>query len=118
MSDPREPSVDDIEHHRGDPQFGPLVLVGAGGVLVEIMRDRRLAMPPLDEDRARSMVDRLEVPRCSTAFGANPWLTSMRSRGRSSPCRGSRTISPNTSEAIDANPVICGPDGASLSTPS
>ena len=44
-----------------DPQFGPLVLVGAGGVLVEVLRDRRLAMPPLDELRARSMVDRLKV---------------------------------------------------------
>ncbi len=44
-----------------DPQFGPLVLVGAGGVLVEVLKDRRLAMPPLDELRARSMVDRLKV---------------------------------------------------------
>ena len=44
-----------------DPQFGPLVLVGAGGVLVEIMKDRRLAMPPLDEERARAMIDRLEI---------------------------------------------------------
>jgi acetate---CoA ligase (ADP-forming) len=44
-----------------DPQFGPLVLVGAGGVLVEVMNDRRLAMPPLDHDRARSLIDRLEI---------------------------------------------------------
>ena len=31
-----------------DPQFGPLVLVAAGGVLVEVLHDRRLALPPLD----------------------------------------------------------------------
>src|SRR4029450_6173808 len=39
-----------------DPQFGPLVVVGAGGVMVEVLRDRRLAMPPIDELRARAMV--------------------------------------------------------------
>ena len=44
-----------------DPQFGPLVLVGAGGVLVEVMKDRRLSMPPLDVDRARALIDRLEI---------------------------------------------------------
>ncbi len=41
-----------------DPQFGPLVLVAAGGVLVEVLHDRRLALPPLDEARARRLVDR------------------------------------------------------------
>ncbi len=42
-----------------DPTFGPLVLVAAGGVLVELMKDRQLALPPLDEHRARSLIDRL-----------------------------------------------------------
>ncbi len=44
-----------------DEQFGPLVLVAAGGILVEVVGDRRLALPPLDEDRARAMIDRLAV---------------------------------------------------------
>jgi acyl-CoA synthetase (NDP forming) len=42
-----------------DPTFGPLVLVAAGGVLVELLEDRVLAMPPLDGARGRSMIDRL-----------------------------------------------------------
>ncbi len=53
-----------VELHLGvvrDPQFGPLVLVAAGGVLVELLRDRRLALPPLDEARARRLVDGLRV---------------------------------------------------------
>jgi hypothetical protein len=44
-----------------DPQFGPLVMVAAGGVLVEVLRDRRFALPPVDARMARSMLDRLTV---------------------------------------------------------
>jgi hypothetical protein len=44
-----------------DPQFGPLVLVAAGGSLVEVLHDRRLALPPLDGPRARTLVDGLRV---------------------------------------------------------
>ena len=42
-----------------DPQFGPLVMVGAGGVLIELLRDRRFVMPPADAATARQAVDRL-----------------------------------------------------------
>jgi len=31
-----------------DPQFGPIVMAGAGGILIEIMADRRFALPPFD----------------------------------------------------------------------
>lgn len=43
-----------------DVQFGPLVLVAAGGILVEILMDRVLAVPPLDEGRAHALIDRLK----------------------------------------------------------
>ena len=43
-----------------DPQFGPLVLVAAGGILVELLHDRVLALPPLDDRRARDLIDRLK----------------------------------------------------------
>ena len=44
-----------------DPQFGPLVLVAAGGVLVEVLHDRRLALPPLDRSGAHALIDRLGI---------------------------------------------------------
>jgi acetate---CoA ligase (ADP-forming) len=44
-----------------DPQFGPLVLVAAGGLLVEILHDRRLALPPLDRAHARALIDQLQM---------------------------------------------------------
>ncbi len=56
-----------------DPQFGPLVLVAAGGVLVEVLHDRRLAFPPLDASRARALIDRLRVrPMLDGVRGAPP----------------------------------------------
>jgi acyl-CoA synthetase (NDP forming) len=44
-----------------DPTFGPLVLVAAGGILIELLHDRALAFPPLDEAGARRLVDRLQM---------------------------------------------------------
>ena len=95
-----------------DPQFGPLVLVGAGGVLVEVLKDRRLAMPPLDED-ASTLDDRStrRFVRCSKGSGGNPRPTSMRSRGAIVSFPGSRIDLGDHLEALDANPIICGPDG-------
>ena len=44
-----------------DPQFGPLVMVGAGGVLVEIMADCRFALAPFDSATARRLLDSLKA---------------------------------------------------------
>jgi acyl-CoA synthetase (NDP forming) len=56
-----------------DPQFGPLVLVAAGGVLVEVLHDRCLAFPPLDASRARALIDRLRVrPMLDGVRGSPP----------------------------------------------
>ncbi len=44
-----------------DDAFGPLVVVAAGGTLVELMEDRVLACPPLSRSRALRMLDSLRV---------------------------------------------------------
>ena len=44
---------------RRDPQFGPLIIVGMGGVLAETVKDVRFALPPFDAAWARRLVDRL-----------------------------------------------------------
>ncbi|WP_135465867.1 acetate--CoA ligase family protein [Crenalkalicoccus roseus] len=46
---------------RHDPEFGPLVLVGAGGVLVEVLADVQLAPAPLRRDDALAMLRRLAL---------------------------------------------------------
>ena len=94
-----------------DPQFGPLVLVAAGGVLVELLHDRRLALPPLDASRARSMIDRLKV---------RPILDGLRGAAASDVASLAQAVVGmswlahdlgDLVEVLDVNPVICGPGG-------
>ncbi len=44
-----------------DRQFGPVILFGAGGVLVEVFKDRALALPPLNRTLARRLVERTQI---------------------------------------------------------
>jgi len=44
---------------RRDPLFGPTVLVGMGGILVELLRDSAVAPAPVGEGEARAMIARL-----------------------------------------------------------
>jgi acyl-CoA synthetase (NDP forming) len=46
---------------RRDPQFGPIVLVGSGGILAEVLRDVRMALAPVSADRAGEMLRGLRV---------------------------------------------------------
>jgi acetyltransferase len=46
-----------------DPQFGPVLLFGAGGQLVEIFKDRALALPPLNATLARRMMEQTRIHR-------------------------------------------------------
>jgi acetyltransferase len=44
-----------------DPQFGPVLLFGLGGQLVEVFKDRALALPPLNTILARRMMEQTRI---------------------------------------------------------
>jgi acetyltransferase len=44
-----------------DPQFGPVILFGSGGQLVEVYRDRALALPPLNTTLAQRMMEQTRI---------------------------------------------------------
>lgn len=44
-----------------DPQFGPVLLFGSGGQLVEVYRDRAFALPPLTTTLARRLMEQTRV---------------------------------------------------------
>jgi acetyltransferase len=44
-----------------DPQFGPVLLFGTGGQLVEVFKDRALSLPPLNTTLARRMMEQTKI---------------------------------------------------------
>ncbi|WNG24071.1 bifunctional acetate--CoA ligase family protein/GNAT family N-acetyltransferase [Cystobacter fuscus] len=44
-----------------DAQFGPVLLFGTGGTLVEVFRDRALGLPPLNTTLARRMMEQTRI---------------------------------------------------------
>lgn len=44
-----------------DRQFGPVILFGCGGVLVEVFKDRALGLPPLNRMLARRLMERTKI---------------------------------------------------------
>jgi len=56
-----------------DSQFGPLVMIAAGGILVEMLEDRVFALPPLDSRRAERLLDELSINKLLAGVrGAEP----------------------------------------------
>src|SRR5436190_7685465 len=51
-----------------DPTFGTVVVFGRGGTAVEIINDKALALPPLDLQLARSLIERTRVSRLLHAY--------------------------------------------------
>ena len=64
-----------------DPQFGPVLLFGMGGQLVEVFKDKALALPPLNTTLARRM---METTRIYHAGGSR---RARKNHGRLQPAR-------------------------------
>ncbi len=57
----REDGYELILGSSDDPQFGPVLLFGSGGQLVEVYRDRTHALPPLNTTLARRVMERTKI---------------------------------------------------------
>jgi acetyltransferase len=55
-----------------DPQFGPVLLFGAGGSLVEVLQDRALGLPPLDAGHARQLMAQTKIYRAIPGVTGGP----------------------------------------------
>jgi len=51
-----------------DPTFGPVIVFGRGGTAVEVVKDKALALPPLDMNLASDLVSRTAIARLLPAY--------------------------------------------------
>jgi acyl-CoA synthetase (NDP forming) len=107
-----EPGVELALGLINDPQFGPVVMVGAGGVLVELLRDARYGLAPFGPRTARRLLDGLTV---------RPLLDGMRGGPRvdidaaADAIARFSVLAADLADVIgecDVNPLIVGPSGA------
>jgi len=55
-----------------DPTFGPIVLFGAGGTAVEVLADRAIGLPSLNEHLARDMIARTRIANLLAGYRDRP----------------------------------------------
>ena len=64
--------VEAIVGARSDPLYGPMLLVGSGGVLVELAKDATLRLLPVSADEVGAMLDRLKLATLLSGFRGRP----------------------------------------------
>jgi acyl-CoA synthetase (NDP forming) len=103
-----------VEMHLGivvDGQFGPLVVVAAGGLLVEALDDRRVAIPPIGVDGAHAMIARLRISRVFDGLRGRPPVDRIAVASALSALSALAVELGDVLEAVDINPLIAGPQG-------
>ncbi len=95
-----------------DPHVGPLVIVAAGGTLVELLGDRAVALPPVDRATSRRMLEHLKVSRLLSGH------RDVAAADLEAAVAAGVAVSQLALElgdelvALDVNPLIVGPPGA------
>jgi acyl-CoA synthetase (NDP forming) len=95
-----------------DHELGPLLVVGAGGVLVELLADRAVALPPAGPEQARQLIGELRAAALLAGARGQPaadWDAVVAAITGLSQLAAELG---DALEALDINPLICGPDRA------
>lgn len=107
-----EPGIEMILGVKRDPQFGPVVMIGFGGIHAEVLRDAVFALPPFDKAYARRRIDTLKMrPLLEGTRGAQPCNVEAFCELAARFSAMVHALRDHVAE-IDVNPVIVTPTGA------
>jgi acyl-CoA synthetase (NDP forming) len=93
-----------------DPQFGPVVMVGAGGILVELLRDVSFRLAPLDLEEALEQLAETRAYRLLQGLRGRP-PADLRAVGELLVRVGELLLAEQDIQELDLNPVVAGPEG-------
>jgi acetate---CoA ligase (ADP-forming) len=94
-----------------DPALGPLIVVGAGGVLAEYLSERAVALPPLSAADAAELIARQRFARLLDGFRGSAPVDLAAVVAAVAAFSVLVTDLGDRLEAFDVNPLICTPDG-------
>lgn len=94
-----------------DPQFGPVILFGLGGILTEALKDNVLKIAPLNDADMEDMLDRLSSKALLSAFRGEKQADRQRLKTILKGLSDMAIQYPDIRE-IDINPLIIQPDGS------
>ena len=92
-----------------DPQFGPVLLFGLGGQLVEVFKDRALSIPPLTTTLARRMMERTRIYTALKGVRGRPPVD-LAALERLLVRFGQLITEQRWVKELDINPLIASPD--------
>ncbi len=95
-----------------DAQFGPVVVVSAGGVLIEVLEDRAFALPPFGIAHAHRLLEKLRVSRLFDGARGRPGADRNALAAALSRFSVAAAALGDVILEMDVNPVIAGPGGA------
>jgi acetyltransferase len=93
-----------------DPQFGPVLLFGAGGQLVEVFRDRALALPPLNTTLARRVIEQTRISAALHGVRGRPPVD-LAALDRLLVAFSQLVAEQPSIREIDINPLLASPEG-------
>ena len=94
-----------------DPQFGQLLVLGAGGVLTELLRDSVTLLPPFDAAGVEAALERLRMAPLLRGFRGRPAADVPALVQIALACARYAQANVETLAELDINPVIVRPAG-------
>ena len=104
------PATEMVIGMRRDPVFGPVVMVGLGGVFIEVLKDVAFARAPLSEADALHMLDRLRG-RAMLDGVRGQAAVDRNALARALVAVGEFALANPQIQELDLNPVFAGSDG-------